>query len=1011
MIRPRPDRWFDRFRRQGDARLLAKVFDAVAPELWRVAVHLCRDRHRAEDAVQATFLSAIEAPGDWDAARPLVPWLLGMLANRVREQRRQDARTPDAVRLERAAERSPAEIAADREVATTMQEALAVLDEPYRSTLEQHLVHGLAAHEIARELSLPAGTVRMRLHRGLDQLRAKLPKGLVASGGAALAMPMDGLAAVRARVLGEVPGGAAVAAGSGHVASFVIGVLLMNKLLSVLVGSVLVVVVAWMAWPADATALVAEPAPLVAALPAEPTSAAAPTAAPRAEPSPVAERVEVARPAAAPRGTLRVVLHRAGDGAPVDGFRLQVQGGHRQDPGPGKTGNGAPIAQAAAVERTHRATTDDEGAARFDLPIGFAVVSVDDAELRTSIEVRAGDVTELRLEVPVRFTAELRVVDEAGQPVPDARLVGSSNRDAFGLAAREYGRTDGQGRCRLETVDRILRLRARHDGYAASAAIELATHRTQATLRLRAAPATVRGSVLDATGRPLARCAVGLQALPRERGDAAPILVWTDDAGRFVCDDVPAGRCLAVAARRLDDGTSRLAQQETTAVVGAAAEVEVRFGNGATLDAQVSSKGGGPAARATVALWLRHPELDDEFARLGTVLLELDQQGCGVARDLLPGRYRVQVVHDTMIERQLELAAGAHERFVHVFGSEPELEVRVVDLAGKPLAGWLVTWISGAAGSSETTDAEGRARFENLSSPNGRITVRPDATTHVFAEREVADATPITVVVDPAQRGSAELHGTVIAPEGTALTELRAMLLKRDDVAAAAAARPLNLAIDASTGTFAAKGLSAGKYALMVVAGRGVAQPLLLRDPVVVPAGGVVDLGRLVLGTGGLEVRATSPDGSELTEVSLAVRTGPDYPFAAPPDQQSKQLRLPAGDYGVLVWGESIAPVVTGASVQLEAKAVVPVVAARAAPVALRAAGGGGEVGMGLLKVRSDAAAPFEVALDFHGALVRGFAAGRHELEFDDLRGKRFAAVFTVGPDLARQEVVLQPVR
>ncbi len=73
MIRARVDRLFARYRRTGDARLLAKVFDRVAPDLWRLGVHLARDPHLVEDALQSTFLQVIEAPHEWEESRPLVP--------------------------------------------------------------------------------------------------------------------------------------------------------------------------------------------------------------------------------------------------------------------------------------------------------------------------------------------------------------------------------------------------------------------------------------------------------------------------------------------------------------------------------------------------------------------------------------------------------------------------------------------------------------------------------------------------------------------------------------------------------------------------------------------------------------------------------------------------------------------------------------------------------------------------------------------------------------------------
>jgi RNA polymerase sigma factor (sigma-70 family) len=1007
VIRSRPDRWFDDFRRTGDARLLARVFDAVAPDLWRVAAHLCRDRHLAEDAVQATFLSAIEAPHDWEATRPLVPWLLGMLANRVREQRRRAARTPDAARLERPGERDPVAVAADREIASTVQQALARLEEPYRSTLEQHLVHGLAAHEIAREQDLPAGTVRMRLHRGLDQLRSKLPPGLVAAGGVALSLQASALAAMRQRVLGEVPGGAAVAAGSGHVGSFVIGVLVMNKMVFAVSSSAVAVLLAWWAWPDAATAGTAAVTPPLAVAVAEPTQDEGAMANAAAPAVPPVERAAAPGPTASGQeGLLRVRLHRAGDGAAIDGAWLQVRGGLKRDPG--KTKGNQAVSTTAVDERVLRSKTDADGAAMFSLPVGFAAVTFGGTDVHGSVEVRGSGVTELKLELPITFTAELRVVDDAGRPVPDARLVGSTSRDSHGLAAREFGRTDRDGRCRVAAVDRVIRLRARHEGFAASAATELRPNRTSATLHLGSTPAVVRGTVLDATARPLAKCAVGLQSLPRSRGDAAPILVWTDASGRFTCTDVPAGHCLVVAAHLLDDGSSRLAQQETVAVAGTETSVEVCFGTGATLDVQLSAADGSSLAGTYVTLWLQHPDLDDEFARLGTVFLPLDDRGAGTARDLLAGRYRLQVTHDGLLERNLELAAGAHERFVHVFGAGPGLEVRVVDLAGKPLAGWQVGWVGGGSGRNAQTDADGRVHFPDVPEPNGRVSVRPDASSPPLAERDVARDTSVTVAVDPSKMGQAELRGIVVPPVDTKLAELEAMLVQRG-ADPMVPVRPRKLTIDATTGAFAATQLVPGNYALMVVARRGGSQPLLLRDGIMVPAIGIVDLGRLVLGTGRLEARATLADGSAVADATLAIRLPVGGPFSTPPDQEPLALRLPAGDYGVLVWGETIAPVVTSAQVKVDATAPLTVIAERAAPVTLRFAVDGTEVDVGMLSVRSNGGEPLQLALQVHGPLVRGFAAGRHELEFDDMRGKRFAAVFTVGVELARQQVTLLP--
>ncbi len=87
MIRSPQDRLFARFCRTGDPRALARLFDATAPELWRVAAYFLRDENLVADAVQGTFLKAVENASTWDSARPVLPWLIGILTNEVRTLR------------------------------------------------------------------------------------------------------------------------------------------------------------------------------------------------------------------------------------------------------------------------------------------------------------------------------------------------------------------------------------------------------------------------------------------------------------------------------------------------------------------------------------------------------------------------------------------------------------------------------------------------------------------------------------------------------------------------------------------------------------------------------------------------------------------------------------------------------------------------------------------------------------------------------------------------------------
>ncbi|HEX6813253.1 MAG TPA: sigma-70 family RNA polymerase sigma factor [Planctomycetota bacterium] len=215
------DRDFQTFRQSRDPAALASVFDAAAPRLLLVAMHLCRDAATAEDLVQTVFLQVLRDADRFDPRRPLMPWLLGMLEHRASDQRqrahvrRERALDADAV-PPLAADASPERAAAANEVRERVAEALRGMPRDYRDVLTLRLVHGLAAVDIAHAHGLPPATVRTRLRRGLELLRGALPRGIATRGllallAAELTFARDGMAAVRTKVLAA----AAVGAGAG----------------------------------------------------------------------------------------------------------------------------------------------------------------------------------------------------------------------------------------------------------------------------------------------------------------------------------------------------------------------------------------------------------------------------------------------------------------------------------------------------------------------------------------------------------------------------------------------------------------------------------------------------------------------------------------------------------------------------------------------------------------------------------------------------------------------------
>ncbi len=130
----------------------------------------------ADDLVQDTWVAALRQPPHGE--RGLRPWLRAVIANAARMRWRGDAH--------RAAREQVAASLDDRDVPSAehllerheLQQLLArlvgELDEPFRSTILLRFTEGLTPTQIARRLSIPAGTVRWRLKEALARLRVQL---------------------------------------------------------------------------------------------------------------------------------------------------------------------------------------------------------------------------------------------------------------------------------------------------------------------------------------------------------------------------------------------------------------------------------------------------------------------------------------------------------------------------------------------------------------------------------------------------------------------------------------------------------------------------------------------------------------------------------------------------------------------------------------------------------------------------------------------------------------------
>ncbi len=208
---PSPEELFVRWRDGGDSAAMADLFEAEAPVLFRTAVAICSDPGLAEEAVQETFLTAMQSAHRWDDGRRTGPWLTGILRIKILELRRRGARRPDPGRL------PPPPSPEDPVVASAMAEdvervraAIRRLPEPYRAVALLRWCHGLEPADIADLRGEPPGTVWSLLSRAMARLRRDL-------GALAVLAPLfpaeRGLDGIREVVLAEArrprPSGAA----------------------------------------------------------------------------------------------------------------------------------------------------------------------------------------------------------------------------------------------------------------------------------------------------------------------------------------------------------------------------------------------------------------------------------------------------------------------------------------------------------------------------------------------------------------------------------------------------------------------------------------------------------------------------------------------------------------------------------------------------------------------------------------------------------------------------------
>jgi RNA polymerase sigma-70 factor (ECF subfamily) len=161
------------FQRSGDRAVLAALWARHVEASYRMARWICG--HRAEDALQDAAVQVVRSAARWrdQGAGSATRWLMTVVANAARSQRRRDRRgwLPLA-----AVGELPAPVAAgpEDERLERVRQGLARLHARDRLPVELRYLAGLDFPAVAAALGVPERTARTRVARALSRLRQRL---------------------------------------------------------------------------------------------------------------------------------------------------------------------------------------------------------------------------------------------------------------------------------------------------------------------------------------------------------------------------------------------------------------------------------------------------------------------------------------------------------------------------------------------------------------------------------------------------------------------------------------------------------------------------------------------------------------------------------------------------------------------------------------------------------------------------------------------------------------------
>jgi RNA polymerase sigma-70 factor, ECF subfamily len=161
----------------GSAEAFDELYRRIAPTLMGYLLRLTRHRERAEDLLQVTFAKVHRARESYMKGAPVLPWMLAIARRSFLDERRAaSSRNEDLSHDGVLPEPRLEEPGLSNDVSDALEQAIDSLPEAYREAIQLTKISGLSIAEAASVLGSSETAVKLRVHRGYNQLRTALER-------------------------------------------------------------------------------------------------------------------------------------------------------------------------------------------------------------------------------------------------------------------------------------------------------------------------------------------------------------------------------------------------------------------------------------------------------------------------------------------------------------------------------------------------------------------------------------------------------------------------------------------------------------------------------------------------------------------------------------------------------------------------------------------------------------------------------------------------------------------